>query len=114
MAAEARDINSAPSRRRGKAQSTPEEREKYLQNLAFDVAEQQLLTGKASSQVITQLMKGGGVREQLELEQLRNNNRLLNARIEGMEAAVRVEASIEAALEAFRSYQPSQSDEPDD
>lgn len=114
MAAEARDINSAPSKKRGRAQTTPEEREKYLQSLAFDVAEEQLIGRKASSQVITQLMKAGGVREQLELERLRNENRLLNARIEGMEAATRIEASIEAALEAFRSYLPSQTDVPDD
>ena len=115
MAAEARDINSAPSKRRSRVQTTPEEREKYLQSLAFDVAEQQLKSGKASSQVITQLMKGGGVREQLELERLRNENRLLNARIEGMESAARMEASIEAALEAFRAYSggPVDSD-PDD
>jgi hypothetical protein len=106
--------SSEPSKKRGRAQSTPEEREKYLQNLAFDLAEEQLKSGKASSQIVTQLMKGGGVREQLELEGLRNQNRLLNARIEGLESAVRMEASIEAALEAFRSYQPSLSDDPDD
>jgi hypothetical protein len=111
---EARDINSARSKRRGRAQTTPEEREKYLQSLAFDLAERQLLEGKASSQVITQLMKGGGVREQLEMERLRNENRLLNARIDGMESAARMEASIEAALEAFRSYRPTLSDDPDD
>ena len=106
--------SSGSSRKRGRSQTTPEEREKYLQNLAFDLAERQLKEGKASSQVITQLMKGGGVREQLELERLRNENRLLNARIEGMEAATRIEASIEAAIDAFRSYAPSLTDEPDD
>lgn len=106
--------SSDAPKRRGRAQSTPEDQEKYLQSLAFDLAEKQLLSGNASSQIITQLMKGGGVREQLELERLRNENRLLNARIDGMESAVRMEASIEAALEAFRSYRPSLSDEPDD
>lgn len=106
--------SSGTPKKRGRAQSTPEEREKYLQSLAFDLAEEQLLNKKASSQVITQLMKGGGVREQLELEQLRTNNRLLNARIEGLESAVRMEASIEEALEAFKTYRPTLSDDPDD
>lgn len=106
--------SSDSPKKRGRAQSTPEEREKYLQNLAFDLAEKQLLAGTASSQVVTQLMKGGGVREQLELKRIENENRLLNARIEGMESAVRMEASIEAALEAFKSYRPTLSDEPDD
>lgn len=106
--------SSETPKRRGRAQSTPEEREKYLQNLAFDLAEEQLLKKTASSQVITQLMKGGGVREQLELKEKEAQIRLLNARIDGLESAVRMEASIEAALEAFKSYQPSRSDDPDD
>lgn len=106
--------SSEPPKKRGRAQSTPEEREKYLQNLAFDLAEKQLIGGTASSQIVTQLMKGGGIREQLELDRLRNENRLLNARIEGMESAVRMEASIEEAFEAFKSYRPTSSDDPDD
>lgn len=109
--------SSGSPKRRGrppKAQTTPEEREKYLQSLAYDEAERLLLEGKASSQLMTMLIKGGGVSGQLELENLRNQNRLLNARIEGMESAARMEASIEAALEAFRSYRPTLSDDPDD
>lgn len=105
---------SDPPKKRGRPATLPEEREKQLQNKAFDLAEKQLDAGTASSQVITALMKGGGVREQLELEQLRNNNRLLNARIESMESAVRMEASIEAALEAFKSYRGEISYDPDD
>lgn len=113
MAATARDINSAPSKRRGRAQTTPEEREKYLQNLAFDLAEKQLLAGTASSQVMTQLMKGASAREVLEQDRLRNENRLLNARIEGLESAARLEVLMEDALEAFRSYQGTPSDDGD-
>jgi len=106
--------SSEPPKKRGRPQTTPEEREKYLQNLAYDVAEEQLKSGKASSQLITLLIKGGGSEGALQLERMRNENRLLNARIEGMEAATRIEASIEAAIEAFRSYAPSLSDDPDD
>jgi hypothetical protein len=107
VAAAARDISTAPSaKRRGRPRTatTPEEREKQLQNKAFDLAERQLDAGTASSQVITALMKGGGVREQLELEKLRRENVLLQARAEAMENAVRIEVTIEAALEAFRTY----------
>lgn len=112
--AAARDPALPPPRKRGRVQSTPEEREKQLQSKAFDLAEKQLDAGTASSQVITQLMKGASAREELEKDRLRAEVRMANARIEQMESAVRLEASIEAALEAFRSYQPSQSDETDD
>jgi hypothetical protein len=75
-----------------------------LQNLAYDLAEKQLREGTASSQLTTQLIKGGGVREQLELERLQNENRLLNARIDGLESAVRLEGLMEEAIDAFRTY----------
>lgn len=102
---------SEPKKRR--VATTPEEREKQLQALAFDLAERHLEKGTASSQLVTQLLKGGGIREQLELERLRNENRLLNARIDGMEAAARMEASIEEALRAFKSYQGEEVEDPD-
>lgn len=112
----ARDINSAPSaKKRGRVPTTPEEREKRLQNMAYDLAEDQLASGKASSQLMTLLIKGGGIREQREMEKLENENRLLQARIEGLQSAVRLEESIEAALEAFRTYTGESLDEdPDD
>jgi hypothetical protein len=115
MAAAARDINSAPSvRKRGRPATTPEDREKQLQNKAYDLAERQLDAGTASSQVITMLIKGGGVREQLELERLQNENRLLNARIEQLQSAVRLEGLMEEALLAFRSYTGESPEEFDD
>lgn len=97
---------SVTPKKRGRPATTPEEREKQLQNKAYDLAEKQLDAGTASSQVISMLIKGGGAREQLEMERLQNENRLLNARIEGLEAAVRIEEKIEAAMEAFSVYSP--------
>lgn len=115
MAAAARDINSAPSaRKRGRPATSPEEREKLLQNKAFDLAEKQLDAGTASSQVISMLIKGGGVREQLELERLRSDNRLLNAKIDALASAVRLEGLMEEAINAFRTYTGDPPDEIDD
>jgi len=101
-------------RPRGRPAHTPEEREKQLQNLAYDEAERLIRSGKASSQVLTHFLKGGSMREQLEMERLQSDTRLLQARIEQMGPATRMEASIEAALEAFRSYQSNSGDIPDD
>lgn len=114
MEAAARN-NSAPSaKRRGRPATTPEDREKQLQNKAFDLAEKQLDAGTASSQVISMLIRGGGVREQLELKRLENENRLLNARIDGLESAVRMENLLEEAISAFRTYQGSPREELED
>jgi len=96
---------AAPSpKKRGRPATTPEDREMQLQNLAYDLAEEQLRTGKASSQVITMLMKSGSMREQIEIDKLRSEKRLLEARIEGLESASRIEASIEEAIAAFQTY----------
>ena len=106
--------SSGTPRKRGRPATSPEEREKLLQNKAFDLAEKQLDNGSASSQVISMLIKGGGVREQLELERLRQDNRLLEAKIDALQSAVRLEGLMEEALEAFRSYQGTSADEHDD
>lgn len=97
-------------KKRGRPATTPEDRAKQLQNLAYDLAEKQLEKGTASSQVISMLLRDGSSKAELENEKLRNENRLLNARIESMEAVQRMAADIEAAFEAFRTY----SGEPDD
>lgn len=115
MAAEARNINTAPSaRKRGRPATSPEEREKLLQNLAFDLAEEQLRSKTASSQLTTLLIKGGGVREQLEMERLRNDNRLLLAKIDALEAGERLEGLLENALAAFQNYTGETSKDFDD
>ena len=58
---------------------TPEARENQLIALAIDRAEQQLLDGTASSQVITHYLKLGSSRERLERERLENENKLIRA-----------------------------------
>lgn len=111
----ATEESGVPKRRgRGRPATTPEERAKQLQNLAYDLAEKQLVAGTASSQVISMLLRDGTSRADLENEKLRNENRLLNARVDGMEAAARMEANIEKALEAFMTYTGEKPGEHDD
>ena len=105
---------SGTPKKRGRPANTPEERHKQLQNKAFDLAEAQLDRGTASSQIISMLLRDGSSRAELELEKLRTENRLLNARIDGMEAAARMEANIEKALEAFMTYTGDEAPEPGD
>ncbi len=110
----ATDPNSGAPKRSRRTPTTPEEREKKLQNMAYDLAEEQLEKKTASSQLMTLLIKGGGVREQLEMEKMKTELRLANAKIEQLASQVRLEASIEAAMEAFRSYQGTPDYEVDD
>lgn len=84
--------------------TTPKGRENQLISLAVDLAEKQLIQGSASAQVITHYLKLGTTREELEKEKLARENKLLEAKIDAMESAKRVEELYSKALEAMRSY----------
>lgn len=84
--------------------TTPEGRENQMIALALDLTEKQLREGTASSQIITHYLKLGSTREQLEQDKLRQENALLEARVEAMASAKRVEELYETALNAMRSY----------
>lgn len=84
--------------------STPEGRENQLVALAVDLAEQQLVEGTASAQVISHYLKLGSTREQLEQERLTRENELLTAKVEQMASSKRIEELYEVALNAMRTY----------
>ena len=84
--------------------TTPEARENQLIAHAVDLAEDQLLKGTASAQVISHYLKLGSSREKLEQERLRGENRLLQAKSEAIASAQRVEVLYKDALNAMRSY----------
>ena len=73
-------------------------------SLAIDLAEKQLEEGTASSQVITHYLKLGSMREQLEREKIKQENELLKAKVEAIEAAKRSEELYQKALDAMRTY----------
>ena len=93
-----------PSRRRGKPAETPEAREMQLVSLAHDLAEQQMIEGTASAQVITHFLKLGSSREQLEQARLVNDNALTKIKAEQLAANDQREELYSNALEAMRSY----------
>ena len=82
----------------------PEARQNQLIARAVDLAEQQLMDGTASSQVIVHYLKQGSMRERLENERLREENKLLRAKTEAIQSEKRSEELIEEALKAFRNY----------
>ena len=90
--------------RKSRPALTPEARENQLIALAIDRAEQQLLDGTASSQVITHYLKLGSTKERLEREKLERENELLRAKAESIQSAQRIEELYKNALDAMRSY----------
>lgn len=93
-------------------------RENQLIAEAMDCAEEQLKNRTASSQVITHFLKLGTVKAELELEKLRKENALLEAKKESLDSAQRSEELYKNALNAMRMYSGqggiSNDDEEDD
>ena len=94
---------------------SPEARENQLIALAVDLVEQRLLDGSASSQETTHFLKLGSMKNQLEMEKLREENKLLKAKTESIQSAKRVEELYAEAINAMRRYSGnrSSSDEED-
>lgn len=97
-------VNTTSQVKRGRPALTPEARENQLISLAYNVAEKQLLDGTASSQVITHFLKLGTVKEQLELEKIKKENVLLEAKTEALKSAKHIEELYENALNAMKNY----------
>lgn len=101
----ARRRQSEPDKpKRQRPATTPEGRETELVSLAHDLAEEQIRSGTASSQVVTHFLKLGSTREQLEQEKLRHENELTQVKIEALASAKRMEDLYEQAIDAMRSY----------
>lgn len=83
---------------------TPEARENQLIAIAYDVAEQQLLDGTISSQVLTQLLKAGSARGRAELRKIESENDLLRAKAEAIQSAQQTTEMYSKALTAMKTY----------
>ena len=83
---------------------SPEARENQLVSLAVDLAEKQLMEGTASSQVITHYLKLASSKEKLELEKMRKEIEMTEAKTQNLQSAKRVEELYANALKAMRDY----------
>jgi len=100
----ARRRDKEPKETRRRPATTPEGRENQLVSDAIDLAEKQMRSGTASSQVITHFLKLGSTRERLEQQRLEHENELTRVKIEALEGQKRVEELYIEALSAMRSY----------
>ncbi len=82
-----------------------EDREIQLSARAMELAEERLMDGTASNQVILYYLKLGSAREQMERDKLRRENDLLQAKVKALEAATNNEELYAKAIMAMKSYQ---------
>ena len=82
----------------------PENALQQLAYLAVKAAKQQLQDGTASSQVITQCMKFGSPKEELEIERLREENNLLRAKVNAINSSEDMKLLYAEAVKAMKDY----------
>lgn len=100
----AQKMDKEPKRKKRPPAKTPEARENQLIELAVDLAEEQMINGTASAQVITHFLKLGTTRAALETEKIKRENELLKAKTENLESMKRVEELYQDAIKAMRRY----------
>lgn len=96
--------STSGSKRTLRTPLTQEARENQLINLAYDLVEQRLLDGTASSQETTHFLKQGTMKYKLELEKLKAENALADAKRASLEDQKNREETYLAAIEAMRVY----------
>lgn len=96
--------NSSEDKRPLRPALTPEAREQQMIMLAMDLVEQRLLNGTASSQETTHFLKLASTKNQLEMEQLKQQTELIKAKQLSLEATQRQEELYKEALAAMKAY----------
>ena len=96
--------NDNTPKRKSRPALTPEARENQLIALAVDLVEKRLIEGTASSQETTHFLKLGSIKNQLEMEKLREENKLLQARTEALQSAKKSEELFNEAIKAMQRY----------
>lgn len=99
-----RESNAASVGSRRPPAKTPDAREQQLIAAAVDRAEQQLMDGTASAQVITHYLKLGSSRERLEQQRLVHENALTEAKIQQLSSQKEIERLYGEALAAMSAY----------
>lgn len=100
--------------RKGRRATTAEGREQQIASMAYDLAEEQIDAGTASSQVITHFLKMGSTRERLEQQRIQHENELMEVKRDAIAGQKRVEELYMNALDAMRSYSGNPSEGEDD
>lgn len=102
-----RKVSEDRPKRRSRPAISPEARENQLIAKAYDLVEQRLDDGTATSQETTALIKLGNVKARLEIEKLKHETELLQAKTGALESAQKSEKLYQEAIAAMRKYSGS-------
>ena len=102
--ARTKKVSETKDKKKMRPALTPEARENQMIALAVDLVEQRLLDGTASSQETTHFLKLGSMKNRLEMEKLKEENKLLQAKTESIQSAKRIEELYTEAINAMRRY----------
>ncbi len=99
-----RKVISEETRPKLRPAMTEEGRENQLIAYAYDLVEERLRNGTASSQETVHFLKLGSQKTKLENEKLKKENELLVAKTEALQSAKRSEELFAEAIKAFGIY----------
>lgn len=102
---------TSPPKPKQRPASSPEARENQLIALAYDVAEERLRNGTATSQEVVHFLRLGSIKERKELELMEQKIKLDTAKTEALQSAKKIEELYTNAIAAFKSYRPPESDD---
>lgn len=97
-------VSERTSTRRTRPAISPEARENQLIAMAYDLVEQRLKDGTATSQETTSLIKLGNTKARLEIEKMKHETELLKAKTDAIESARKSEELYANAIAAMRKY----------
>lgn len=83
---------------------TPEAREAQLVALSYDLAEKQLIEGTVSSQVLSHFLKIGSTREKIELQKVKQETLLVEAKVKDLANVEEMKTLYIEAMDAMRGY----------
>lgn len=110
--AKVKTTNTSSSSRKLKPALTPEARESQLASLAFDLVEQRLLDGTASSQETTHFLKAVSSKTKLEKEIMALQKELVAAKTKSYSTSEDLKQMYADAIKAMQIY--SGNGDPDD
>lgn len=109
--ARVKTTSSVSDRKQIRPALTPEAREQQLISLAYDLVEQRLLDGTASSQETTHFLKLASQKARLETERLAHENELIKAKTQNLRDQADMKSLYADAIAAMRRYSGHGSDE---
>lgn len=93
-----------PQTKRKRPALNPKTRENQLIAAAYDLAEQRILAGTASSQEVTHFLKMGSPKARIEQEKLEREVELLRAKTEALESEKNMSEMYARAIKAMQRY----------